>query len=148
MGPRTEQWENMVQAKVSWKHWILLKLSCTPSALCHRCQKTQLTSLTCSAPVASASAVTNEAVPAVLADCIILTGIAVTLLGAEAGAGALDSCSILCLCQLPDVLASSINEQVSDAANVAIVQHSCPELCGKDETCPVLRQPTEVHVTF
>lgn len=119
-----------------------------PSALCNWSQKTQLTSLACSTPIASSSAVTNEAVPAILADCIILTWVAVTLLGAEAGAGGFDSCGILRLCQLPDVLASSIDEQVSDTANIAVVQHGCPELCGKDESCPVLRQPTKVHVTF
>mgnify|MGYP001853394625 CR=1 FL=1 len=123
----------------------------------HFCSKTsahvqlciiQLTSLACSPPIASASTVTNEAVPAILADCIILTWVAVTLLGTQAGAGGLDPCCILCLCQLPDVLASSIDEQVSDTANVAIVQHCCPELCGKDESCPILWQPTQVHVTL
>lgn len=122
--------------------------SCTPSALCNLSQKIQLTSLTCSAPIASASAVTNEAVPAILADCIVLTRVAVTLLGAEAGAGGLDSGGVLRLGQLSDVLASPIDEQVSDTADIAIVQHSCPELCGKDESCPVLWQPPEVHVTF
>lgn len=116
--------------------------------LCLSEVRKQLTSLTRSAPVASASAVTNEAVPAILADSIVLAGVTVTLLCAEAGAGGLDSCCILCLRQLPDVLASSIDEQVSDTADVAIVQHCCPELCRKDESCPVLRQPTQVHVTF
>ncbi|KAK4822631.1 hypothetical protein QYF61_017836 [Mycteria americana] len=81
-------------------------------------------------------------------DCIILTRVAVALLGAEAGAGGLDSCGILCLCQLPDVLASSIDEQVSDTADIAIVQHCCPELCRKDESCPVLRQPSETLIKF
>lgn len=42
-----------------------------------------LTSFTGSSPVASASAVANEAVPAVLAHRIVLAGVAVTLLGAH-----------------------------------------------------------------
>lgn len=50
----------------------------------HSDREMPLTSLTGSSPVASACAVTDEAVPAVLAHSIVLAGVAVTLLGAHA----------------------------------------------------------------
>lgn len=107
-----------------------------------------LTPLAGSAPVPGAGAVTDEAVPAILAQGVVLARVAVTLLGAHAGTGGLDARCILHLGQLPNVLASAVNEQVADAAHVAIVKHGGPELGGEDEARAGLRQPAQVHVPF
>lgn len=107
-----------------------------------------LTPLTCSSPVSCPSAVTDKAVPAILTDGIVLARVAVTLLGVDSDAGRFDASSVLLLCQLPDVLAPPINEKVSDAAHVAIVQHGCPEFSREDETRSVFWQSSKVHIPF
>lgn len=107
-----------------------------------------LTPFTRSTPEPSASAVADEAVPTILAHSIVLTGVAVTLLGVHSNAGRFDPRRILLLCQLPDILAPPINEEISDAAHIAIVQHGSPELSREDKACPVLRKPSQVHIPF
>lgn len=107
-----------------------------------------LTSFTGSSPVASASAVADEAVPAVLAHRVVLAGVAVTLLGAHSWTGGLDACRILHFRQLPDVLAAPVNEQVTDAAHIAVVEHGSPEFRGKNKASSVLWQPAQIHVTL
>lgn len=107
---------------------------------------TRLTPLAGPSPVASARAVADEAVPAILAHGVVLAGVAVTLLGAHPRAGGLDARGVLHFRQLPDVLAAPVDEQVADAAHVAIVEHGGPELGGEDEASAVLRQPAQVHV--
>lgn len=112
----------------------------------HATHEGQLTPFTGPSPVASARAVADEAVPAILAHSIVLAWVAVALLGAHPRTGGLDARSVLHLCQLPDVLAAPVDEQVTDAAHVAVVEHGSPELSGKDEASTVLRQPAQVHV--
>lgn len=107
-----------------------------------------LTSFTGSSPVASASAVADEAVPAVLAHRVVLAGVAVTLLGAHSWTGGLDACRILHFRQLPDVLAAPVNEQVTDAAHIAVVEHGSPEFRGKNKASSVLWQPAQIHVAL
>lgn len=106
----------------------------------------RLTPLTGPSPVAGARAVADEAVPAILAHRVVLAGVAVALLGAHPGAGGLHARGVLHLRQLPDVLAAPVDEQVADAANVAVVEHGGPQLRGEDEASAVLWQPAQVHV--
>lgn len=54
----------------------------------------------------------------------------------------------MCLSNLTDVLASTINEKVTDTAHIAIVEHRCPELGGQDEVGAVIGKSPQVHVTF
>lgn len=108
----------------------------------------RLTPLAGPSPVARARAVADEAVPAILAHRVVLAGVAVALLGAHPGAGGLDARGVLHLRQLPDVLAAPVDEQVADAAHVAVVEHGGPELRGEDEASAVLRQPAQVHVSL
>lgn len=95
-----------------------------------------------------ARAVTYKAVPAIPAAGIVLAGVAVTLLAAHTVTEGFHTSSVLCLRQLTDVLAATINEQVADAAHISVVQHGCPQLGGKDESSPVFRETPQVHVTF
>lgn len=60
----------------------------------------------------------------------------------------LDASAVLCLCNLTDVFASTINEKVTDTAHIAIVEHRCPELSGQDEVSAVSGQPPQVHVAL
>lgn len=111
-------------------------------------QKHTLTSLTGAGPVSSASAVTYESIPAFFTDTSVFARVALTLLARLLVAGGFDASAILCLSNLTDVLASTINEKVTDAAHVAIVEHGCPELGGQDEVGAVSGEPTQVHVSL
>lgn len=110
----------------------------TPTRTLHATHEGQLTPFTGPSPVASARAVADEAVPAVLAHRVVLAGVAIALLGAHPRTGGLDARSVLHLRQLPNVLAAPVNEQVTDAAHVAIVEHGSPEFSGEDEASTVL----------
>lgn len=107
-----------------------------------------LTPLAGTGPVSCASAVADEAVPALLTHPLVLAGVALTLLPRHLVAGRFDSRSVLLLSDLPDVFTASVDEQVPDAAHVAVVEHGGPELGGQDETCSVLRKSTKVHITL
>lgn len=51
----------------------------------------------------------------------------------------------MCLGNLTDVFASTVNEKVTDAAHVAVIEHRCPEFGGQDEVGAVGGKPTQVH---
>lgn len=104
------------------------------------------TSLTGAWPVASACAVTDESVPAFLADASVFARITLALLPLLLVAWGFDSSTILSLSNLTNVFASTINEKVTDAANIAIVEHCSPELSGQNEVGAVGGKPTQVHV--
>lgn len=87
-----------------------------------------LTSLTGASQVAGTGAVADIAVPALPADAVVLAGVGQALLGRLPGAGGLDAHGPLGLSQPPDVFALAVHKQVSDAAHVAVVQQSCPDL--------------------
>lgn len=106
----------------------------------------RLTSLTRAVPEASSSTVTDEAVPSLLTHPVVLAGIAVALFPCHLAARRLDPGHVLGLSYLPDVLAASIDKQIPHAAHVAIVKHSCPELGGKHQAHPVVRQTTQIKV--
>lgn len=107
-----------------------------------------LTPLAGTGPISCASAVADEAVPALLTHPLVLAGVALTLLPRHLVAGRFDSRSVLLLSDQPDVFTASVNEQVPDAAHVAVVEHGGPELGGQDETCSVLWKSTKVHITL
>lgn len=54
----------------------------------------------------------------------------------------------MCLSNLTDVLASTVNEKVTDTAHVAVVEHRCPELSRQDEVGTVSGKPPQIHVAF
>lgn len=91
------------------------------------------TSLTGTGPVACASAVTYEPVPAFFTHSSVLARVAFTLLSRLLVTRGFDAGTILCLCNLTYVLTSAVNEKVTDTANVAVVEHGCPELSWENE---------------
>lgn len=87
-----------------------------------------LTSLAGPAQVARPGAVADVAVPALSADAVVLAGVGQALFGLVFGARRLHAHRSLRLGQPPDVFALPVHKQVSDAAYVAIVQQSRPNL--------------------
>lgn len=90
-----------------------------------------LTFLTGAVPEAASCAVTDEAVPSFLAGPVVLAGVAVTLFAHHLAAGRLDARRVLRQSDLSDVFAAPVDEEVTDAAHVAVVQHGGPELGGQ-----------------
>lgn len=107
-----------------------------------------LTSLTGPIPVTGSGAVTDEAIPTFLAYAVVFAGVAVTLFSCYFAAGSLNARPVLGFCDLLDVLTASINEEIADAAHVAIVQHSGPKLGGKHQAEQVVRETSEIQVTL
>lgn len=105
-----------------------------------------LTSLTSAVPEASAGAVTDEAVPALFTQAVVLAGAAVTLFARHLGAGGLDARHILGLRDLPDVLAAAVDEEIPDTAHVAVVEHCGPELGGQHQARPAVRQTAQIKI--
>lgn len=105
-----------------------------------------LTSLAGAVPEARPGAVTDEAVPSFLTRPVVLARAAVALFPCHLVAGGFDAGHILRLGYLPDVLAAAVDEQVPDAAHVAVVEHSGPELGGQHQTHPVVRQTAQIKV--
>lgn len=108
----------------------------------------RLTPLAGTGPEPSAGAVADEAVPALLTHALVLARVALALLPHQLGAGGFDSRSVLLFGYLPDVFAASVDEQVPDAAHVAVIEHGGPELGGQDEACAVLGESAKVHITL
>lgn len=108
----------------------------------------RLTPLAGTRPVSGAGAVADEAVPALFTHPLVLARVTLALLPRHLVAGGFDSRSVLLFGDLPDVFATSVDEQVPDAAHVAVVEHGGPELGGQDEPGAVLRKSTEVHIAL
>jgi len=106
----------------------------------------RLTSLTGGVPEAGADAVADEAVPSLLAGAVVPAGFAVALPPRRLAAGRRDARGVLRRSDPPDVLAAPVDEQVSDAAHVAVVQHGGPELRGQHQARPAVGQPAQVQV--
>lgn len=105
-----------------------------------------LTSVAGARPEARAGAIADEAVPALLAHAAVLAGIALALLARLLVARGLDAGAVLRLSDLSDVLAAAVDEEVTHAADVAIVEHGGPQLGGQDEVGTVGGQTPQVHV--
>lgn len=105
-----------------------------------------LTSLTGAVPVPGSRTVTNEAVPSLLTHAVVFTRVTVALFPRHFAAGRLHSRCILGLSDLPDVFAASVDEQIPDAAHVAVVEHGGPELGGQDQTGPAVGETPQVQV--
>lgn len=104
----------------------------------------RLTSLTGSLPVSGSSAVTDEAIPALFADSVVFAGVAVALFACYFAAGRLDSDSVLGLCNLTNIFTASIYEEITDAAHIAIVQHSGPQFGGKNQAYAVVWETSKI----
>lgn len=105
-----------------------------------------LTSLAGTVPEAGPGAVADEAVPALLTHSVVLAGAAVALFPRHLAARRLDAGDVLGLSDLPDVLAAAVDEQIPDAADVAVVEHSGPELSREHEAHPAVRQAAQIKV--
>lgn len=105
-----------------------------------------LTSLAGTIPKAGPGTVTNEAVPALLTDPVVLAGVAVTLFPRHLTARRLDAGHVLRLSYLPDVLAAAIDEQIPNTAHIAVVEHSCPELSREHQAHSAVRQTAQIKV--
>lgn len=113
------------------------------------CKRTQsFTSLAGARPVSSASAVADESIPSFFAHALVFAGVALALLPRLLAAGRFDASTILGLCNLPDVFASAVDEEVPDAAHVAVAEHGGPELRGQDEVAAVRGEASQVHVAL
>ena len=99
-------------------------------------------------PEARARAVADEAVPPLLADAVVPAGLDVALLPRRLRARVLDARHVLRLGDLADVLAAPVDEQVPDAAHVAVVEHGGPELGGQHQTRPAAGQTPQVKVAL
>lgn len=111
-------------------------------------RKRAFTSLTGAWPVSSASAVTDESIPAFFADSPVLAWVALTLLARLLIARGFDASAILCLSNLTDVFASTVNEKVTYTSHVAIVEHCRPEFSGQDQVGAVTGKPPQIHVAL
>lgn len=105
------------------------------------------TYLTVGAQVTGSGAVTNVTVPALFAETSITTGGTAAPFLQLPGAEAADTHGALDLCQTADVTALAVDEEVTDTANVAVVEECCPDFWGQNELRLGLRQPTQVHIT-
>lgn len=108
--------------------------------------ESSLTSLTSAIPESSSSTVTDEAVPSLLTCSVVLAGVAVALFPRHLTARRLDTSCILGLRYLPDVLAAPVDEQIPDAAHVAVVEHSGPELRREHQARPAVGQTPQIKV--
>lgn len=94
------------------------------------------------AQVSSACAVTDIAVPALLAESTVSTRGAAAPLLELPGAEAADPKRALDLGQAADIAALSVDKEVAHAAHVTVVKQRRPYLRGEDEVLPRLRKPT------
>ena len=108
---------------------------------------TFLTYLTVGAQVPGAGTITYVAVPALLAQPSIATRSAAAALLKLPRAEAAHAQRTLDLSQPADVAALAVDEEVADAAHVAVVQQRRPDLGRQDEVGLKLRQPAQEHVT-
>lgn len=104
------------------------------------------TSFTRAPEVSSPGAVAHIAVPALPADAVVLARVAQALFGRLLGAGGFDPRGLLDLCQASHVLTLAVDEQIPDAAHVAVVEQRRPHLGGEHEAHLVFRQTPEVKV--
>lgn len=104
------------------------------------------TSFTRAAEVSGTRAVAHVAVPALPADAVVLARVAQALFGRLLGAGGLNPRGLLDLRQASHVLALTVDEEIADAAHVAVVEQRRPHLRGEHQAHLVLRQTPEVKV--
>lgn len=74
--------------------------------------------------------------------------VAQALFGRLLGAGGFDPRGLLDLCQASHVLALAVDEEIPDAAHVAVVEQRRPHLGGEHQAQLVLRQTPEVKVVI
>lgn len=94
---------------------------------------TILTYLAVGPQVSGAGAITYVSVPALFAETCVATRGAATPLLQFTCAETADTKRTLDLSQTAHIAALAVNEEVTDAANVAIVKQCCPNLWRQDE---------------
>lgn len=105
-----------------------------------------LTSLTGSAKITCSGTITDISVPPIPAHAVIFARVAKARFCCFPRAGRLHSSSTLNFSHLSDVLALAINEQISDAAHVAVIEQSSPYFGGEDKASLVLWQAPQVQL--
>lgn len=111
-------------------------------------QNRRPTSFTRASEVSGPGAVAHVAVPSLSADPVVLTRVAQALFRGLLGARGLDPGGLLDLGQASDVLTLPVDEQIPDAAHVAVVEQRGPHLGGEHQPHLVLRQTSEVEVVI
>lgn len=111
-------------------------------------ERNRLTSLTGTAPETRAGAVADVAVPSFFTCAAVLARVAVTLFARRLSTRRPYSCHVLGLSYLPDVFASAVDEQISDAAHVTIVKYGGPKLSGEHQNPTTVRQAPQIKVAL
>jgi len=104
------------------------------------------TDLTVAAQESGAGAVADVAVPALLALSSVGTGGAAAPLLELTRAEAANARHALDLSQTPHVTTLAVDEEVADAAHVAVVEQRGPDLGRQDQALTALRQTAQKHV--
>lgn len=105
------------------------------------------TDLTVASQESGAGAVADVAVPALLALSSVGAGGAAAPLLELARAEAADARRALDLSQTPHISTLAVDEEVADAAHVAVVEQRGPDLGRQDQALTALRQTAQIHVT-
>lgn len=104
------------------------------------------TSLAGPAKVACSGTITDISVPPIPAHAIVFARVAKARFCCFPWAGGLHSSSTLNFSHLPDVFALAVDEQVSYAAHVAIVEQSSPHFGREDEAGLIFWQAPQVQL--
>lgn len=104
------------------------------------------TSLAGPAQVACSGTIADVSVPPVPAHAVVFARVAKARFRCFPGAGGLHSSGALHFSHLPDVFALAVDEQIPDAAHVAIVEQSSPHLGGEDEAGFVFWEAPQVQL--
>lgn len=106
------------------------------------------TSLAGPAQVACSGTITDVSVPPIPAHAVVFARVAKARFCCFPGAGGLHSRGALHFGHLPDVFALAVDEQVPDAAHVAIVEQSSPHLGGEDEAGFIFWEAPQVQLVI
>lgn len=104
------------------------------------------TSLAGPAKIAGSGTITDISVPPIPAHAIVFARVAKARFCCFPWAGGLYSSSTLNFSHLPDIFALAVDEQISDAAHIAIVEQGGPHLSGEDEAGFILWQAPQVQL--
>lgn len=107
-----------------------------------------LTSLAGPAKIACSGTIADISVPPIPAHAAVFARVAKARFCCFPGAGRLHSSSTLNFSHLPDIFALAVNEQISYAAHVAIVEQRSPHLGGEDEAGLIFWQAPQVQLVI
>ena len=104
------------------------------------------TSLTGPAKIACSGTIADISVPPIPAHAVVFAGVAKARFCCFSWAGGLHASSTLNFSHLPDIFALAINEQISYAAHIAVVEQRSPHLGGEDEASFIFWQASQVQL--